>query len=124
MDESLLTLMEMDSVDELAENVDETEQAYTAAGAVTTEPQGHGAVESREFRLFKARFGKNRSGATARFREVTQIVCVERMISPSTGHGPASVQKFVVSVGVDNRLYIFQDTSEDAVGSNAYTPPL
>ena len=94
--------------------VDEAEMAFAAAGAVTAERGGgHGAVVGRKFREMEAKAASHHNAA--QFREITRILCVERMISPSTGHGPATVQKFVVCVGVDNKLYIFQDTSEDAV---------
>jgi len=103
-----------DSDNEFAD-IDETEMAYQAAGAVTTDhTRGNGAVVRRKFK--RAKPGHKHK---TRFREVTRILCVERMISPSTGQGPASVQKFVVCVGVDNKVYIFQDTSEDAVRGGA-----
>lgn len=113
--------LSIDDAFDAGEGVDEAEMAFAAAGAVTAERGGgHGAVVGRKFREMEARAAAGHSAA--QFREITRIQCVERMISPSTGHGPATVQKFVVCVGVDNKLYVFQDTSEDAVRLVACTP--
>ena len=47
--------------------------------------------------------------------QITSIVFIERMIMPPAGHGPATIQKFVATVGCDNLVHLFRDIPEESV---------
>lgn len=46
-------------------------------------------------------------------REIRSIICIDRITSPPKGTGRPMVQKFIVCVGFDRRIFVFDDNLSD-----------